>query len=334
MNILSFNSYPITFNNEVCFYNNTNKLRPYTMRFKFDNQDFDPHAISGGQLSSKDYTWNKVASTNNIWDFTCEDKDWSNLFNHVSGISGNFSIIDSNIEEVSALDWFAAGPYSRYYYSELTSVNLNKSNCSSYKHVFDCCYKLQNANLDLNGVSNIDSLFLKCNGLRNAELLDTYNLTNMYAAFNGCTVLSSMPLFDTSRVTNMDFTFDDCRNLSSMPLFDTSNVTSMNCTFRNCLQLSSFPLIDVSTVTSMKQTFYQCIRLKQIPDFTFSNDLCSVSAIFENCSSVTAGTYETYNKLKDLPGLQSLTAHSRAFNYCGNNELIPSGIGWKEALIP
>lgn len=332
MNILSFNSYPITFNNEICFYN-TNKLRPYTMRFKFDNQNFDPHAISGSNLSSKDYTWNQVDSSENIWDFTCEDKDWSNLFNHVSGISGYFSIIDSNIEEVSALDWFAAGPYSLYYYNELTSVNLNKSNCSSYKHVFDGCFKLQNANLDLNGVSNIDNLFYKCNGLRNIELLDTSNVTSMLGTFESCTTLSSMPLFDTSNVTNMDFTFDDCRALSSMPLFDMSNVTSMNCTFRDCLQLSSMPLLDVSNVTSMKQTFRQCIRLKQIPDFTFSNNLGSVSAIFENCSSVTAGTFETYNKLKDLPGLQSLTAHSRAFNYCGNNELIPSGIGWKEALI-
>ena len=89
------------------------------------------------------------------------------------------------------------------------------------------------------GITNMDSMFLRCTALSAVPIFDTRSVTNMQQMFGHCSALSSVPLFNTSGVISMYAMFDGCTSLTAVPLFDTTCAADMDYMFKNCYKVES-----------------------------------------------------------------------------------------------
>ena len=100
-------------------------------------------------------------------------------------------------------------------------------------------------NLDTSNVTSMRYMFEDCSSLTTLNLsgFDTSNVTSMRYMFEDCSSLTSLNLngFDTSNVTDMSLMFDTCSGLTSLNLssFDTGNVTDMYEMFYKCESLDT-----------------------------------------------------------------------------------------------
>ncbi len=133
----------------------------------------------------------------------------------------------------------------------LTSIqgleNLNTSEVTSMKNLFNGCTSLVNLDLryfETENVTDMNSMFRDCSSLRQLDLprFDTRKVTDMNGMFRGCTNLESLDLssFDTHSVTRMIWMFYNCSNLTTIYAgsnWDTAGVTSSSSMFANCTSL-------------------------------------------------------------------------------------------------
>ena len=71
---------------------------------------------------------------------------------------------------------------------------------------------------------------------------NTRGVTNMESLFERCEDLESCVVFDTSNVTNMQLMFDECKNLKNVPLLNTSKLDEFNGAnflFNGCYKVES-----------------------------------------------------------------------------------------------
>ena len=141
-------------------------------------------------------------------------------------------------------DWFNGLRY-------LTSIqgleNLNTSEVTSMKNLFNGCTSLVNLDLryfDTGNVTDMNSMFRDCSSLRQLNLpsFDTRKVTDMNGMFRGCTGLESLDLssFDTHSVTRMIWMFYNCSNLTTIYAgisWDVQNVSSSAQMFTGCTGL-------------------------------------------------------------------------------------------------
>ena len=145
--------------------------------------------------------------------------------------------------------------------------NLDTSNITSMKSVFNGCANLQGldlSNFNTSNVTDMSYMFYKCSSLTNLELsnFDTSNVTIMMNMFANCGKLSSINLqnLDTSKVTNMNSMFSACLKLNKLDLSNcnTSTVTNMTYMFYNCKALTELDirLFSFSNVKNYSDMFY------------------------------------------------------------------------------
>ena len=141
-------------------------------------------------------------------------------------------------------DWFNGLRY-------LTSIqgleNLNTSEVTSMKNLFNGCTSLVNLDLryfETGNVTDMNSMFRDCSSLRQLDLpsFDTRKVTDMNIMFRGCTSLESLDLssFDTHSVTRMIWMFYNCSNLTTIYAgisWDVQNVSSSAQMFTGCTSL-------------------------------------------------------------------------------------------------
>lgn len=125
-------------------------------------------------------------------------------------------------------------------------------------------------------------LFLECNSLVEAPMLDLSNCLSTSYMFSNCTSLQIVPQYVTTNVTDMSYMFNLCRSLETVPLFNTQNNTTMRSMFSNCYVLKSVPLFNTAKVNSFLSTFSSCTLLTEVPLFNTSK-VTSFSSAFSNC---------------------------------------------------
>jgi len=138
---------------------------------------------------------------------------------------------------------------------------------------------------DYTTITNMNSLFGDCRGLKTIPWLDTSNVVDMEHMFSNCESLESIPLLDTSNVKNARFMFIGCKKLKTIPLLDTSNVTDMLGMFKWCLELKTIPQLDVARVERANIMFQWCIELTSIPKLNFKS-LRKAERMFFGCKSL------------------------------------------------
>ena len=94
----------------------------------------------------------------------------------------------------------------------------------------------------LDATKSTHYLFSNYTGTSVDELIgynDTSNVTDMSTMFYKCNWLTTIPRLDTSNVTNMVEMFYGCKNLTSIPRLDTSKVNYMRSMLIDCYKLTS-----------------------------------------------------------------------------------------------
>lgn len=227
-------------------------LPPFTIRAKFKS---GPNPKEGDSQTLVD-------ATENVWDITKNDVNWSMLFQANTNL---ISVLGANSKGVRNMSAMFRGCTS------LTSVYL----------------------FDTSSVTDTNSMFTACTLLTSVASFDTSSVVNMNSMFNSCTSLTSVPLFNTSSVKYMNQTLRDCKSLLKVPLFDTSSVTDMSLMLSNCKSISRVPLLDTSSVVNMSAMFSGCtsvasgaLALYQQAS-TQTNPPTSYGEAFVNCGSDT-----------------------------------------------
>jgi hypothetical protein len=260
-------------------------LRPFTVRFKFGNLDYDPMVDYGGDYAPthgyptwqewwgrnfhtwdwpyvyrKDViSWTRVSENPNIWDYTCLSDDW----NHLLG-----------------------GQYFSY---------LNPNNTSYPEYITPCgTYEILGANTT--GVTDMNSLFE-----------------------NGA--YTYLPLFDTSAVTTIDDAFRQTQ-ITTIPEYDFTNVISAVSPFYNTSTLRTLPKLNMPNCTVFSPCIY-CTNLQYIPEIVLPSTITSCEGAFRECYNVQYGILDAYNYLSSLtitgyPEYQR-TGYRATFYLCGRD---------------
>lgn len=157
-------------------------------------------------------------------------------------------------------------------------------------------------------------LFLECNSLVEAPMLDLSNCPSTSYMFSNCTSLQTVPQYVTTNVTDMSSMFNSCRSLETVPLLDMQNNTTMQNMFSYCYVLKEVPLFNTAKVTSFQGAFGSCQNLRSIPSFNTSK-VTSFSSAFSTCY-----------QLRDVPLLDtsSCTDFSNMFTGCYSLVNVPT----------
>lgn len=177
------------------------QLPPYTLRLKFKDGVTPSFRIGTGTL---------VDATNNIWDLTYENTNWTNLLQNQTNL---LEVLDANTTDVIIM-----------------------------KSMFNYCIYLTTVPLfDTSNVTIIWNMFRHCERLTSVPLFDTSNATDMYGVFDACYNLITVPLLDTSKATRVDRMFRDCHKVQSgaLALYQQMSTqstppSSHSQTFTNC----------------------------------------------------------------------------------------------------
>jgi len=267
-------------------------LPPYTIRVKYAPGTSPSSNVTSEKITSA--TTTLVDSTENIWDVTYENSDWSTLFYAQNGTSRRGDLIEV--------------------------LGANTTNITDMTRLFYSCRDLTTVSLfDTSNVTSATYLFGDCDVLSAIPFIDISNITDMAGMFNNCRSISSIPYFNTSHITNMNATFNSCSSLTSVPLFDMTNVTSpygLRNTFEFCSSLTSLPLFNTSAVKNMYGMIKHCTSLKTIPLFNTTNCTDTRYMCF-GCTEVESGAYDLYVQMCLQPVVPEL--HEKTFTNCGSN---------------
>lgn len=287
------NTYALSHNGNLLGHYRT-ELPPFTMRFEFTNDSYDPTSVSGWKAGS---TWTKVEGVaTNQWDWTCQNSNWDYAFeNKFTGAGyvtpGNTVLIEANTSFVTSMRNLFAG----------------------------CSNLVQVSWFDTANVVNMYALFSGCMNLSGTiPLYDTRNVTDMGSMFSECFHITEVPKYNTKKVTNMGYMFYSCDSITTVPLFDTSSVTSMQGMFHDCGSLISVPLFDTHNVVSISAMFENTYPLKSVPLFN-TDSMVYVKRAFNHCYNVESGALALYNRLSaKLPPLE-YENYQEAFRDCGRD---------------
>ena len=204
------------------------------------------------------------------------------------------------------------------YITSITSFDVDTSEVTDMRSMFEACLNLTSLDLsgvDTSNVTNMRSMFEFC-GLTSLDLssFNTSRVTDMCEMFSWCTKLTSLDLssFDTSNVTNMKYMFEYCDELASLDLssFNTSNVITMACMFYDCSKLTSLDLshFNTSNVASMSRMFYSCDNLTSLDLSSFNTskvtDMQYMFFLCEHLKSLDLSSFNT-SRVTDMSGMFS-----------------------------
>ena len=278
------------------------ECEPMTLRFRFSKTDYSPVDEDAGTPVTTKGTWVKVESgsnTENLWDWTYDNPDWSNTFESVF-------INENNIVDIiQAGDTSNVTSLKSMFYGEprtyLNSICLfDTSNVTTMQSMFYNCQVLTKvATFNTENVSNMMYLFVYCYALQKAPDFNTEKVTNMNGMYYECHAITTVPLYNTAKVTNMGLMFTNCINLTEVPLFDMSSVTDANNFLCGCSKLEHIPCFDISSCKNLKQFIGMCTNLKEIPNFNTAS-ATSMKYMLNALTSVTSIPKLDYSNVTDL----------------------------------
>jgi surface protein len=131
-------------------------------------------------------------------------------------------------------------------------------------------YELQN--LDVSNLTSTKNMFNNCSNLTQLDLssFNFDNITDCYYMFGGCSNLTTITLgnFRVPNLTSIGSMFNSCLKLTKIDLSTivSPNITSLYGLFYNCESLTEVNLSNLET-PNLKETtymFYNCMKLKKI----------------------------------------------------------------------
>ncbi|EHG22877.1 hypothetical protein HMPREF9332_01082 [Alloprevotella rava F0323] len=209
--------------------------------------------------------------------------------------------------------------------------NLNTSEVTTMRSMFEKCEKLSTLNLsnfNTENVQNMEDMFEHCHNLTSLNLssFDTKNVTTMRGMFTHCHNLTSLNIssFNTENVTNMSAMFYECEKLASLDLskFNTKNVNLMSSMFYKCHNLTSLNISSFNTeqVIYMNLMFSACQKLSSIDVSSFkTKNVKSMEGMFSGCSSLTSLDL-SYFSTENMKEMQSMFDGCKSLQtiYCNN----------------
>jgi bacterial surface protein 26-residue repeat/bacterial surface protein 26-residue repeat len=298
---------------------------PMTLRFKFGKEGYVPPTLAKG-------TWSNVAG--DIWDWTCEDPNWSNAFGSGGTTNpGVFGDLENPVQLIAAGDTSAVTDFSRLFqncYALAKVCPFDTSGASTAFLMFSHCENVEDFfDLDLTnatGDQGTMAIYQWCKKMkRSPKILLPSVSCSLKNLFFGCTALEEVQLFDTSKVTNMNSMFSLCCNLHKVPSFDTSNVTNMRQMFGGTsssleveMNMEEIPNFDYGKVTTMYSFFQNNVAIREIRTIDIPA-VTNVTWMFKDCVNVERGALDLHRILVEKPELSQSSCHQDCFVNCGKN---------------
>ena len=235
-------------------------LPPQTIRFRFENSEYDPTVIDNGGV------WTKVEdSSYNDWDWYCADTDWESKFDNDNG----WAFTEDNRTSIIATgDMFNVKSVTYMFYecTGLTSIPENAfpnlTDAGSY--MFSGCTGL--TSIPENAFPNLtdagDSMFYDCTGLTGIAENAFPSLTAGIAMFKYCTGLTSISENLFSNLTDASHMFDGCTGLISISENLFPSLTRGHYMFQDCTGLTSIPENAFPNLTAATYMFYRCLNVQ------------------------------------------------------------------------
>ena len=304
-----------------------------TLRFMFSKSDYDPTEAGVGSSG----TWaRKTEFPNaNVWDWTNEETDWSELF------KGAFPDSDNEVRVIAAGDtsnvvnisYLFAGELTGFAYKDnyslthrnnvISCVQFNVSSCVNFEGAFEGSTLKKavpfeyNPSLTYSG-SEIFSVIFADTYIEEDVNLDFYGVASKSSGlFARCIKLKKVHLRGLYNFENFDNAFwgpnEGYCTIEEFELIGGLNSNNLTLFFQNCRKLKKISgLINIKNNTGCQGVFLQCFELKELE---FSVGSCKrVDYLFSHC-----------RKLKNLPSLD--TSNTANFllmmNNCREIETIP-----------
>ena len=266
---------------------------------------------------------------------------------------GNFGIVALPVEiDLSPLDTFYLGiaklPYCTQYPRVLdySGISNNKDALGAFqlacsmKHaptiiypttgennidltsLFWGCYSLEEIDMDLTGVSVINTMCQGCTGLTKVTFHNTTSITKCQQAFQTCMSLTA-PEIESESITLVTAMFNSKYNAVN-PII-TSRGEEWKCpSFRypsgveeyGVMQIHEFPNYDLSSPVQFHEFFRDNLALKHIPELYMPN-ATGVTRMFRGCRNVETGMLRAYSYLKTIPAISAYEKHAQIFMDCG-----------------
>lgn len=166
---------------------------------------------------------------------------------------------------------------SFYYYTgtelDYEIANLDTSNITSMKNMFNHCSNLASleiSNFNTSNVTNMNNMFYYCSALTTIALnnFDTSNATDMSAMFSNCTALTNVniPKLDIKNVTTFRQMFTSCTSLKTLTLspdFVTTSSMGQNTVILDNMFAwdSSLEYLDLSNIIIPSGRVYSCVQM-------------------------------------------------------------------------
>ena len=305
-----------------------------TVRFQFSNLNYDPTAA--GAFPDTDpsaFTWTRVSSNPNRWDYHRESSNWDYAFNSkdpLAGLvphfygqdTGDIEVIEANLTGVTS------GTEMFSHIDNLVAVRKwsGSSGITSTFGMFDNCFNLESVpTMDFSGKSVLQSVFRRtkltsvnlitssaltdcvgvfefCKSLTAVTISNTSNVVSMAFMFRGCTSLAVAPALTTSKVTSMPRMFDGCTSLTAAPAYNMSKVTDASSMFEGCTSLASVPAIDTSKVVDASGMFAGCTSLTAAPSIS-TESVENANRMFDGCTGITSVPNYSLSKNEDASNM-------------------------------
>lgn len=266
-----------------------------TVRFQFSNLNYDPTAA--GAFPDTDpsaFTWTRVSSNPNRWDYHRESSNWNYAFDsedplvglvpHFYGQdTGDIEVIEANLTGVTL------GTEMFSHIDNLVAVRKwsGSSGITDTYGMFDQCFNLESVpTMDFSGENVLQNVF-RGTKITSVNLITSSALTHCAGVFEFCRHLTAVTISNTSNVVSMASMFRGCASLAVAPTLTTSKVTSMSRMFNECTALTAAPAYNMSKVTDASSMFQGCTSLAAVPTIDTSK-VVNASYMFAGCTSLTA----------------------------------------------
>ena len=207
-------------------------LPPYTIRVKY----VDGTEPGNTSVKLMDAEKTLVDESENIWDITYADVDWSSLFYEEQNL---LAILGANTSDVTVMGGEVRGCFEGC--SSLTTVALfDTSNVTTMERMFVEDTSLTGLPLfDMSNVTTLKYMCYHCLSLTEIPLFVIPKVESLYGTFegSGCT---NLPALDVPCVITIENMCLDCSELQSVPLFtNTDNIVYSEAAFAECTNVQS-----------------------------------------------------------------------------------------------
>ena len=241
-------------------------LSPYTIRVKY--ADGTEPGVNSSSYKLKGAEKTLVDESENIWDVTYTNADWSSLFFENQNL---LAILGANT-------------------SDVTVMGGDKE--SGIRGCFEECSSLTTVALfDTSNVTTMERMFVNDTSLTGLPLFDMSNVTTLKYMCYGCSSLTEIPLFVMPKVESLYGTFEKsgCTNLPALDVPCVSDIENM---CRDCYELQSVPLFtNTDNIESAIFAFINCTNVQsgafELYQQLSSNAHITHSSTFTNCGTST-----------------------------------------------